>query len=682
MRHLLLALLGVLSVGVASARAAESPPVHSARATATLVSEFDSVAVGKPLRVGLRLVMAPGWHTYWRNPGDAGLPPDLAFTLPAGVLAGPVAWPAPSRQREGPLATYGYQGDLLLPVTITEATAPLPVRLHAEWLICEKICVPETGDFRLDLPSGDGAASREAALFAVADQRMPRPSPWPARIAPDGTLSVPGLTGAQDAWFAADTPGVIEAAPKQTLNVSAAGLTLRLQPGAAFKAGDPLGGVLAVRDAGGMDSVLQLAATSGPPLVTEPPAEAAGLWRLLGLALLGGLALNLMPCVFPVLAVKAVGLASLGGARRRTAALHAASYTAGILTTFAALAGVLIALRAGGTAAGWGFQFQSPGFVVATAWVLFAVGLNLSGVFQMGGGRLAGVGDGLTARGGNAGSFFTGLLAVLVATPCTAPFMGAAVAGALAASPAAALAVFLAMGLGLAAPYVALALVPGVARALPRPGRWMDVVRQALAFPMYAATVWLVWVTSQEAGSPGVLAALAGVLLLGFGGWALGLAQVAGRRARRPALLVAALTVLAALAILPGIDAGAAIAPTARAGVLDSAGAEAFSAVRLAALRADGRPVFVNMTAAWCVTCLINERIALAPQPVRRAFADHNVAYLKGDWTRQDPQITAFLRQHGRDGVPLYVFYPADGGPPTVLPQILTQGMVLGAISG
>ncbi len=679
MRGALLA-VGLLVLGTTCALAAESAPVRSARTTATLVSDVDTVSPGKPVRVALRLAMAPGWHTYWRNPGDAGIPPELTFTVPAGVTAGPVAWPAPERQHEGPLVTYGYAGDLLLPATLTGAAGALPVRLHAEWLVCQTICVPEQGDFRLDLPAGDGAASAQAPLFAAADQRAPRPSPWPATIAPDGTLSVPGLTAAQDAWFAADSPGVIEAAPAQTLAVGAGGLTLRLRPGADFKPGGTLSGLLTVRDAGGLSSALVLSAAPGPAGAVAALPQASGVWRLLGPALLGGLVLNLMPCVFPVLAVKTVGLAGMAGAGRRTAALHAASYTGGVLAAFAGLGGLLLAVRAAGGTAGWGFQFQSPAFVAATAWVLFAVGLNLSGVFAVSLGRLAGAGGALAAREGHAGSFFTGLLAVLVATPCTAPFMGAAVAGALAAPAAAAIAVFLAMGLGLAAPYAIIAMIPGVARALPRPGRWMDVVKQALAFPMYAASAWLVWVMSQEAGPPGVLAALAGVLLLGLGGWALGLAQARAGRGRRPALAVALAAVLAAVAVLPGIGEGAAFAPTAHAQTAD--GAEPFSAARLAELRAERRPVFVDMTAAWCVTCLVNERLALSPKAVRHAFAARHVAYLQGDWTRQDPEITDFLRQHGRDGVPLYVFFPGDGRPPAVLPQILTQGIVLDAIGG
>jgi thiol:disulfide interchange protein DsbD len=307
------------------------------------------------------------------------------------------------------------------------------------------------------------------------------------------------------------------------------------------------------------------------------------------------------------------------------------------------------------------------------AWLLFAVGLNLSGVFAVGG-RLAGAGQGLAGQGGHVGSFFTGALAVLVATPCTAPFMGAAIAAALAASPEVTLAVFAVMGLGLAAPYVLLAAIPAVARALPRPGAWMDVLKQALAFPMYGASIWLLWVISQQAGPDGVLATAAGFALVGFAAWAAGLAQsglAQSGRFRRTAWVAALAACAGAAAILFTVSTAA--APETRA----ETGVERFSAARLAALRAQGRPVFVNMTAAWCVTCLVNERVALSSGAVRQAFTDRGVTYLKGDWTRQDPEITAFLRSQDRDGVPLYVMYPAGGGAPAVLPQILTEGLML-----
>jgi thiol:disulfide interchange protein DsbD len=467
-----------------------------------------------------------------------------------------------------------------------------------------------------------------------------------------------------DAWFIPDQPDRIQDDAAQPLSVRRGGFTLSLKPAKGFQAANGLSGVLSVVDRAGMQTDVVANAVPGPPPAPAMPP----LRQILVFAFLGGLILNLMPCVFPILAMKAVGLARHGGRGRG----HAVSYTAGVLVTFVALAMALLIARAAGTAAGWGFQFSSPVFVAGTAWLLFAVGLNLSGVFQVGA-NLTGAGSGWADRHGVAGSFFTGLLAVLVATPCTAPFMGVAVAAGLAAPPAVTVLVFAVMGLGLAAPYAALASMPGLARLMPRPGRWMEVLKQALAFPMYGAAAWLAWVVSQEAGPSGVLATAGGLVLIGFAGWVFGTTQAASRRPRRFGQAAAAVAVLMALTVLSGI----ATVPAGAAAEAAGSGAETFTPKRLADLRSAGKPVFVNMTAAWCVTCLVNERVAIGTDQVRKAFAADDVTYLKGDWTRQDPAITAFLRQNGRDGVPLYVFFPADGGQPEVLPQILTEGEVL-----
>jgi thiol:disulfide interchange protein DsbD len=662
------------------AGAAESAAVSSPRATATLVSDTDRIDPGGTFRLGLRLRLAPGWHTYWRNPGDAGIAPELHFTLPDGASVGPVAWPAPQRQPEGPLMTYGYSGELLLAVP---ASGPAnTVHLHASWLVCKDICVPEEGDFRLDLPDGTPAASAQAPLFAAAEAALPRPSPWPVEVAPDGTLTIAGdgisPAAVRDAWFIPAEAGTVDGPAPQTLRVREGRLTLALKPGEAFRPDAALSGVLTLRDAGGQQTALAVTATpGGKPAAPDPPVPDAAVWRVLGLAALGGVILNLMPCVFPVLAVKAVGLAGLSGAARRHAVSHALFYTLGVLATFLAIGALLLGLRAAGNEAGWGFQFQSPAFVAGITWVLFAVGLNLSGVYAVQP-HGTGAGQALAARGGHAGSFFTGLLAVLVATPCTAPFMGVAIGAALAAGSAwLTLAVFLSMGLGLASPYLLLAAVPAFGRMLPRPGNWMEVTRQVLAFPMYGACAWLLWVISQQAGPSGVAAAAVGLVLLAFAAWALGLGQrVAGWRGRRLAHAAALAAVLAALAVLAGI----ATSPAAPAGEAAEQGVERFSAERLDALRREGRPVFVNMTAAWCVTCLVNERVALDRPSVRRAFADRGVVYLKGDWTRRDAGISAFLRSHGRDGVPLYALYPPGHGDPVLLPQILTEATVLAAL--
>ncbi len=398
-----------------------------------------------PLRVGLRLRMADGWHTYWKNPGDAGVAPELTIE---GVTQSPIDWPTPRRVAEGPVMTYAYTGEVLLPVTVTAASGA--IKAHAQWLVCKDICVPEEGDFTLNLPIGTPGPSAQAALFAAHDRTVPRPSPW-TRSDFTRRHAVRAGAGADDrdgdrCLVHSRPADRIQDDAAQPLSVRVGGFTLALKPTTGFDATKPLSGVLSVRDRAGMQTDVVVNAEPGPsPAPAMPP-----LGQILVFAFLGGLILNLMPCVFPILAMKTVALARHAGRGHA----HAVSYTAGVLVTFIALAAALLTARAAGTAAGWGFQFSSPVFVAAMTWLLFGVGLNLSGVFQVGG-SLAGAGSGLASRHGVAGSFFTGLLAVLVATPCTAPFMGVAIAAGLAAPPAVTMLVFAVMGLGLAAPYVA-----------------------------------------------------------------------------------------------------------------------------------------------------------------------------------------------------------------------------------
>jgi thiol:disulfide interchange protein DsbD len=670
-------LLLLFALVAPAARAATSAAVTTPRTTAALVSASDHITPGQPLAVGLWLRLQPGWHTYWRNPGDSGSPPELHFILPPGAKAGPIAWPAPARQPEATLMTFGYSGSVLLPVQISDPASPIV--LHASWLVCKHVCVPEQGDFTLTLTPGPATPSAEAPLFAAAAAATPKPppAPWQATIAPDGTLQIRGegvaTASAREAFFLPDAADKVAAAAPQPMRLGDDRLTLALHPGPAFQPRQPLAGVLETVAADGRRQAFALTAEPGSVATAKPEARLAQLAELLGFALLGGLLLNVMPCVFPVLAVKAAGLAATARAPARSRVGHALAYALGVVLSFAAIGASLLALQEAGMSVGWGFQFQSPPFVAAVTWVLFAVGLNLSGVFALnwsGGG----VGDGLASRADLLGSFFTGLLAVVVASPCTAPFMGAAIGTALAASPAVAMTVFLGLGLGLALPYVVLAVLPGFARLLPRPGAWMELLRQLLAFPMYGAGVWLLWVIGEESGPAGVLASASGLVLVGFAAWVLGYAQRhAGisSRGRRTAQATAMAALLIAVAVLPAL---AAHAPTGAMAAVP--GTEPFSEARLAALRAEDRPVFVDFTAAWCITCLVNERLVLDRPEVREAFAAHHVVLLTGDWTREDPALTRFLRAHGRDGVPLYLFYPPKA-PPVELPQILTEDAVL-----
>ena len=684
------ALLALAVLAPAPLLAAESAAVTSPSETAWLVSARDTVAPGERFHVALVQRIAPGWHTYWRNPGDSGEPTRLDWTLPDGVAAGAIQWPAPKAIRVEPLVNFGFEGTVLLPVEIAVPTTAKPgetlsLAASATWLVCEKICIPEEGSFRLDLPIAAGG-SADAAAQARIDQalaELPQPAGFTGSLAASGSdklaLGLPGLpAGASDIRFFPVSDTLIEHAAEQP----AAGGTLTLKRSNAFKIETPsLEGVVTFSE-GGVRRALALSAkvepallqaTAAPPppaRVTLPPPPAGDLTLLLALAFAfaGGLILNLMPCVLPVLFIKALGFAQLARADRDEVRRQGLLFLAGVLATFLVLAAAVIAL---GT--GWGFQLQSPPLVILLAVLMTLIGFNLLGIFEIGG-RLQGLGDGLASRGGPLGAFMTGALAVIVATPCTAPFMGAAMGYALTQPPAAALAIFMALALGFAAPVAALSYAPGLLRLLPRPGRWMVVLKQAFAFPMFATAIWLIWVATMQAGANGALAALAAILMAGFALWLIGVTRGSGRALRLVAGGVAAL-VVAATSVF--VVEGARPTPPVQARA-DAPGA--WSPARVADLQAQGRPVFVNFTAAWCITCLANERVALARQEVKDAFARLDVAYLKADWTNRDAVIAATLAEHGRAGVPLYLFYPAvKGAPAEVLPQLLTPETVVSA---
>ncbi|MCA3364838.1 MAG: thioredoxin family protein [Roseomonas sp.] len=672
--RLLAALFAILILPWPSARALESAVQESPRARVSLVADSLSVAPGQAFQLGLRIRLAPRWHSYWRHAGDAGAPTEISLTLPEGSQAGPIAWPSPHAIPFGPLMSFGYYGEVILPMQITppaglRAGEVFSISADATWLVCDDVCIPEEGSFRLDLPVSRQAEANPhlAPLFAAAAAALPRPSPWQASATIQGDalrlrLTGPGLgrESLKDALFIPGVPGLLDHAAPQRMSHGADWLELTLKRAERPEAQARLEGVLLLTDQGGR----RLGYDISPPLLQG--AAFLPLWQALLFALIGGVILNLMPCVFPVLAMKAMALARLGGAARGAVRLEAAAYTAGAVVSFTALAGLLLVLRGAGMALGWGFQFTSPVFVLAIAWLMLAVGLNLSGVFTFGG--PIGAGGHIAARGGFLGSFATGALAVLVASPCTAPFMAAAIGAALVMPAPATLAVFAALGLGLAAPTLILALAPGLTRMLPRPGPWMEKLKHIMAWPMYGAALWLLWVLWAQSGWPGVALALAGGLGLGLAAWVFGRAQRQGRRAAQFG------AALAALALLLALPFGLTAAPETPAA---SDTAESWSPARVEALRAEGKGVFLNVTAAWCITCQVNERIALRRDAVQAAMAARGIVYLKADWTRGDPAIAALLRTHGREGVPLYLFWPPAGGEAVILPEVLTEAMVL-----
>ena len=682
---LLTALLAPATCGAAS------PPVQTDHLRSRLVAEATAAVPGSRLTLGLLLEHDPHWHTYWRNPGDSGLPTELDLTLPDGIKAEPIAWPHPQRFELADIVNFGYGERRLLPVSImipADYAAPsLPVRAAARWLICEVECIPGKAEYVFELPVAPTADvdSRWADDFAAARADLPRAAAATLAVADATdaiTLTLSGLDAAaapaQWQWFP-ETPEVVANSAQPQWQRTDAGWQARWRKSEYFTA-LPAEVALVAFDGDGTATrfaavtAADAAATAATPL-PGAAVETLSLLPALLFAFIGGLVLNLMPCVFPVLSIKAMGaLASADD--RAELRRHGGWYTLGVIATFLLLAGVLLALRAGGEQLGWGFQLQEPRFVAGVALLLFAMALSFSGVWEFGG-RLAGAGQRLTEGHGARASFFTGALAVVVASPCTAPFMGTALGWALAQPPAAALAVFAALGLGLAAPMLLLGIVPALARALPRPGPWMDGFRQLLAFPLYLTVVWLLWVYGEQTSPLGMAWLLAALTALAFALWLLG---------RRPAMRSprlragAAVVAAAALVLALALPLSAPTPAAAGARSMSDANAEPWSEQRLAELRAAGRPVLVNMTAAWCITCLANERIALSTDTVREALAAHDVAYLKGDWTRHDEAITRYLERYGRNGVPLYVLYPPGGGAPRVLPQLLTADGVAEAI--
>ncbi|NOT67440.1 MAG: thiol:disulfide interchange protein [Methylophilaceae bacterium] len=683
---------------------------------AELIASVDKVYPGAEIELGINERIIPHWHTYWQNSGDSGEPTTIQWTLPRGVNAGEIQWPIPKRFSIGPVTNYGYEHEVtLLSAVKVPANAVIggvfPIHAKVGWLVCNEICIPETVELNLNLPivAKGSATGKGSPLIEKARKTLPQVSPWSAsveyqqhqlllRISGNASLN----TQANDLYFYPLQWGRILHNVVQTPSVDGNTLVLKLKPGEApVKPSENLSGVLVVSENRGGEQVATgyvinaaISAASSPIInLTAEANESAnlGLPAALLLALLGGVILNLMPCVFPVLSIKALSLLSHVHQEPLQTRLHGLAYTLGILVSFSLLAGLLIALKAGGAQIGWGFQFQSPVFVLVVAYLMFGVGLSLSGVFTIGN-SVVGVGSSLAQRSGYSGSFFTGVLATIVATPCTAPFMGAALGYALAQSPVVLLSVFLSLGLGLALPYLLLSSWPYLQRWLPRPGVWMERVKQGLAFPMYLAAVWLIWVLAQQRGANAIAVALGGMVAIAFAAWLYGITRNSKTSTRHGSTAIAVIAVLIALTGgYAGVLANPANAKLSNAKLKNEIAAtksqnwEPYSSEKLQSLLAQGKPVFLNFTAAWCISCLANERVTLSDSKVIAAFKNSGITYLKGDWTNQDVQITQFLKEFGRSGVPLYVAYPAnrkDGKAvkPVVLPQILTPEIVVNAV--
>jgi thiol:disulfide interchange protein DsbD len=692
--QILLAVLGVACV-------ANAEPVRTAHVEAELVPAASALTPGATLTVALRLKMEKGWHTYWQNPGESGLPTTLAWQLPPDLAAGPIQWPAPRALPAGPLINYGYEGEVLLLTDIAAsgafaASIPATIRARADWLVCREICIPEGADLALTLPVQ--AQSSPGPTWGAAIERarasIPRPlAGWNVSATGQGDRVELALTGAAgdpgEIRFFPFAQGQIEPSAAQTLTRDGATFKLTL-PVASQRVGEfaRVAGVLTASKGFGEQSAATIdvpmagSVTAGaPPAEPAPARYAAAAGDLsLGIALLfafvGGLLLNLMPCVFPVLSLKVLGFAAHGFNNTAMRA-HGLAFATGVIVSFWVLAGLLLALRAAGGELGWGFQLQSPAVVVGLAILFFVLALNLSGVFEIGQILPSSVAT-WNARNTYVNDALSGVLAVVIASPCSAPFMGAAVGYALALGAASTLASFTALGAGMALPYLLLAFFPAWRRKLPWPGPWMERLKQVLAFPLYATVIWLAWVLGAQLDNDAVARLALMLLLIALTLWAWQNRRAGGKRAWSWAALAG---LAAAIAVgVPMLDASVTGGERAASpAVADRGPWQDYAPERVRQLTSAGRTVFVDFTAAWCVTCQVNKRLVLNTDAVLRAFAQNNVALLRADWTRRDATIGRALAALGRSGVPVYVIY-RPGREPLVLPEVLQQRTVIDAV--
>lgn len=663
-------------------------PVLAQHVEATLLSELKSVAPGDEFWVGLRLRMEDHWHTYWKNSGDSGAPTRIRWKLPAGFTASPIQWPVPERIETPPLVNYGYSNQVVLltkvraPSTISEKQIHLEAK--ASWLVCREECIPGDATLAVSLAVGKREASLAAPVLAIVAQKLPQEvlpkSGWSFQLhEKDGNLEIEGKAPRNVTFdknrilFFPESDPLIEHAAEQTVALEKHGFTLTLKKSAQWTMAPAsvAGTIAGLPSEKGAEQAFQ---------IRVPVSASQPLFVMLLFALMGGVILNLMPCVFPVLSLKIVSFAQLSGHQKGHVRQHGFAFTAGVLVSFWFLAAVLLILRAGGEQLGWGFQLQAPGFLVFLSAVLFIFSLNLLGVFEMGL-FLMGVGSNISARSDLLGSFFTGVLATVVATPCTAPFMGVSLGFALTQPAFVALLVFTALGLGMATPYLVLSMQPALLRFLPKPGRWMESLKKAMAFPLLATVLWLSWVYATQTGSEALIYLFAGLLILSFAMWCFGHWSVQARSRVGRAVLLSLVVGMSAVGLAVAFS-GVSQKPEAMTAkdANDAWGQEwvEYSPERLEDLRNEGKTIFLDFTAAWCVSCKVNERLVFSSQEVRKKFKQLGIVLMRADWTNRNPAITKMLASFGRSGVPLYVFFPKGAqSTPKVLPEVINSTLVL-----
>ncbi|WP_411817177.1 protein-disulfide reductase DsbD family protein [Hyphococcus sp. DH-69] len=653
-----------------------------------ILPEKEALVPGETTWFALRQELRDGWHVFWINPGDAGLPLNLRWTLPKGFSAGAVQHPVPEYIPVGPLASYAHEGEpvFLVPLEVP-SDAPVgsdvEIVIDASWQTCEEICVPEEGQFSFRMPVRASAPLIEenAEIFATAREKLPDNLSGSASVSPNGDryeLVVEDFSDArgQEVFFFAEPEGLIEPSAEQNAERFENNLKLSMKPGwlDRFDA-QTLNGVLLVDGQGYAVSAALTAPLEIKNLAPAPTVQAAGqnFVFLLMLALLGGLILNIMPCVFPIVFIKAASFMKSAQSSPEAVRLHGLLYTAGVISMFFLLGGSLLLLRAGGEQFGWGFHLQSPIVVAFSALVLLMVGLNLAGLYSVGAG-LAGTGQNLAAKDGALGAFFTGVLAVVVAAPCIGPLMSAPMGAALILPPLAAMGIFLALGLGLALPYLVLSLAPALSAYLPKPGPWMVTFKQALAFPVFAAAGYFLWVLAQQAAGSGLAIAIASAVALALAAWLFEKSKTEDRRGFVLRIVSAVITVFA-IAPVANLESNMSRKTVMVGETHGAMRAVPYSAEALDQYRRDGVSVFIDFTAAWCVTCQFNKLTVFSDEELGADFAAAGNVFMVADWTVRDPEITAALEAFGASGVPLYVAYPAEKEP-VIVSQPLTKNSV------
>lgn len=700
MRTVFLFLLSLLVFSVSShSAAAQNGYPEENLVKIRLLAEQNTIMPGEEIWIGIEKSIAPHWHTYWENPGDSGVPLRAKWALPEGFKIGDIKWPAPDKIPYEPLLNYGYEGNVILlqKLTAPENMSQEPIELTAdiELLVCKEECIPEYGTYTLTLNAKGIMPENNSPYLSAALKKVPSETDWPITYSENKNDFILNI-GAPDEdlknikvdtieFFPLDW-GFISNPEQPRIEINDKTLNFYQARGErALSEVESIPGVLSYETAQKEKKSISFTAIPAPaPVQNEQPqtneAQATNLTLLSALlfALIGGMILNLMPCVFPVLSLKALSLIKTAEKDPMIARMHGLSYTAGVVLSFLLIAAALLSLKAAGSEIGWGFHLQSPLVVGSLVYLLFVIGLNLMGVFELSN-PFGNVGSKLTQNDGMSGSFFTGILATLVATPCTAPFMAGALGFALVQPAFISLLVFAALGLGLALPYLALSFIPALQARMPRPGAWMDTFKQLLAFPMFGAAIWLIWVLGEQIGTNGITNILIGLGMISFAIWLIKHRPENTVLRNIIRIVVIGCLLIAALAVPNGSGVDRALSTSTSQ---NEKFGDVFSQERLDELLKQDDPVFVEMTAAWCITCKVNHAVAINTRSTKALFAENNVDYLIGDWTNQDPKITQYLSAYGRNGVPLYVYYgPRDaetGERPkgAVLPQILTPAIV------